>query len=181
MRKSVGLTQKELGIKAGVSQSLIARIERGTVDPRLSTVRRILEALHPQTEAKSAKDVMHSPVATISAQDSVRRAVDIMKGTGYSQLPVLIDGRVVGSVQEATLLEKVAKSSNPSAVLSGTVYNVMDKSFRTAQPNTPLPEVIEILSSHEPAVLVMKDGFPYGIVTKIDVISFSLSSGAGTT
>ena len=180
MRKLAGLTQKQLGKKAGVSQSLIARIEKGTVDPRLSTVRRIVEALHPQTETRSAKDVMHSPVATISAQDIVRRAVDIMKETGYSQLPVLIDGRVVGSVQEATLLDKVAKSSNPIAVLSGTVYNVMDNAFRTVQPNTPLPDVIEILSSHEPAVLVMKDGLPYGIVTKIDVISFGLSSGAGT-
>jgi predicted transcriptional regulator len=124
---------------------------------------------------------MHSPVATISAQDIVRRAVDIMKETGYSQLPVLIGGRVVGSVQEATLLDKVAKSSNPSAVLSGTVYNVMDKAFKIVEPNSPLPEIIEILSSHEPAVLVMKDGQPYGIVTKIDVISFGLGSGAGTT
>ncbi len=177
MRKSARLTQKQLGKKAGVSQSLIARIERGTVDPRLSTVRRIVEALNPQTETKCARDVMHSPVATVSAQDTVRRAVDIMKETGYSQLPVLIDGRVVGSVQEATLLDKVAKSGNPNAVLSGTVYNVMDNAFQTVQPNTPLAEIIETLSSHEQAVLVMKDGLPHGIVTKIDVISFGVGCG----
>ena len=36
MRIRAGLTQKELAERAGVSQSLIARIERGSVDPRLS-------------------------------------------------------------------------------------------------------------------------------------------------
>jgi predicted transcriptional regulator len=179
MRKAAGLTQKELGKKAGVSQSLIARIENGTVDPRLSTLRRIVQALHPQVETKTASDVMHSPVATISAQDTVRRAVDIMKERGYSQLPVLIDGRVVGSVQEATLLERVAKSSSPIAVLNGTVYNVMDRALETVQLNTSLSEVIERLSSGEPAVLVMKEGSICGIIAKIDVIALSLSSVAG--
>ncbi|MHA1431033.1 MAG: helix-turn-helix domain-containing protein, partial [Candidatus Freyarchaeota archaeon] len=44
LRKKVGLTQTELAEKAGVSQSLIARIESGSVDPRLSTLQRILNA-----------------------------------------------------------------------------------------------------------------------------------------
>jgi len=179
MRKAAGLTQKELGRKAGLSQSLIARIENGTVDPRLSTLRRIVEALYPHVETRIASDVMHWPVTTISAQDIVRRAVDIMKEKGYSQLPVLIDGRVVGSVQEATLLERVAKSSSPTAVLNGTVYNVMDRTLETVQPNAPLSEVIELLSSREPAVLVMKEGLICGIITKIDVISLGLGPGAG--
>ncbi len=41
-RNELGLTQSDLAKRAGVSQPLIARIESGDVDPRLSTVRKIL-------------------------------------------------------------------------------------------------------------------------------------------
>ncbi|RLE74581.1 MAG: hypothetical protein DRJ44_07250, partial [Thermoprotei archaeon] len=57
LRKRAGLTQKELARRAGVSQSLIARIESGSVDPRLSTLRRILQALEDYvSEQLTAKD-----------------------------------------------------------------------------------------------------------------------------
>ncbi|MDY6779333.1 MAG: helix-turn-helix domain-containing protein, partial [Halobacteria archaeon] len=44
-RRNLGVTQNELAEHAGVSQPLVARIENGDVDPRLSTVTRIVEAL----------------------------------------------------------------------------------------------------------------------------------------
>lgn len=43
-RKLARLTQEELARRAGVQQSLIARVERGR-DVRLSTMRRLYEAL----------------------------------------------------------------------------------------------------------------------------------------
>jgi predicted transcriptional regulator len=177
LRKKAGLTQKELASRAKVSQSLIARIERGTVDPRLSTLRKILEALGSTPSIKRAKDVMNSPVATIGAQDTVRKAIEIMKQTGYSQLPVLMNGIVVGSLQEATLLERIVRSKNPEQVLNGSVYNVMSKSFPIVSPDTILKEVIDYFISHEPAVLVMKNGELQGIITKIDVISSRVVGG----
>ncbi len=45
-RTALDLTQSELAERADVSQPLIARIEGGDVDPRLSTLRRIVEALN---------------------------------------------------------------------------------------------------------------------------------------
>ena len=44
-RTTLELTQSTLAERAGVSQPLIARIEGGDVDPRLSTLRRIVNAL----------------------------------------------------------------------------------------------------------------------------------------
>ncbi|MFB6186868.1 MAG: helix-turn-helix domain-containing protein, partial [Halobacteriaceae archaeon] len=44
-RQSLELTQSELADLADVSQPLIARIENGDVDPRLSTLRKIINAL----------------------------------------------------------------------------------------------------------------------------------------
>src|SRR5674476_689619 len=44
MRKRLNLSQRELANLAGVSQSLIAKIERGSIDPSYSNVRKILGA-----------------------------------------------------------------------------------------------------------------------------------------
>jgi predicted transcriptional regulator len=41
-RKKAGLSQRELAARAGVPQSTIARIETGEIDPRNSTLDRVL-------------------------------------------------------------------------------------------------------------------------------------------
>ena len=44
-RNKQGITQKELENISGVSQPLIARIEKGRTDPQISTIIRMLEPL----------------------------------------------------------------------------------------------------------------------------------------
>jgi len=44
-RKELGLTQSKLAASAGVSQSIIAKIEAGSVDPSYSVVQRLFSAL----------------------------------------------------------------------------------------------------------------------------------------
>lgn len=46
LRKAKGITQAVLADLCGTTQQQIARIENGVVDPRLSTLRRIADALH---------------------------------------------------------------------------------------------------------------------------------------
>src|SRR5687767_16022587 len=48
LRRQLGLTQQELARMAGVSQSLIAKIERGLVQPSYSNVKRLVEALEAE-------------------------------------------------------------------------------------------------------------------------------------
>ena len=43
-RKRAGLSQRELAARAGVPQSTVARIETGVIDPRYSTVERLIDA-----------------------------------------------------------------------------------------------------------------------------------------
>ena len=38
-REALGLKQTELAKRAGISQSMVARIEAGNVDPRVSTLK----------------------------------------------------------------------------------------------------------------------------------------------
>jgi len=171
LRRRFRLTQKELAQKAGVSQSLIARIENKTVDPRLSTVRRIFNAITSiQSERKKAKDIMHSPVVTIDAMDTIKSAITLMKKYAISQLPVLRENKLIGSIQESTLLDKLVDSKNSDRFFSNSVYNIMEKSFPVVEPEADVNYVINVLSRENSAVLVIDNKKIVGIITKIDLL-----------
>lgn len=172
LRKRAGLTQKELARRAGVSQSLISRIEKGSVDPKLSTLQAVLNVLNTYTSIrKRACDVMNPNVISVRYDETVRDAVDLMRAYDISQLPVEKDGRMVGSIHEASLIRMLVFERNPREFFEQKVFRVMEKPFPTVSPETLLEEVMLILSRGEPAVIVEKEGRMVGIITKIDVIS----------
>ncbi|UCB59323.1 MAG: CBS domain-containing protein [Thermoplasmatales archaeon] len=172
LRKRYGLTQKALAQKSGVSQSLISRIENKTVDPRLSTIRKIFEAIiYLQNKEGTARDVMHGPVITINALESVQKAIDLMKKNAISQLPVLKDDKIIGSIRESTLINRFSKSKNTETFFSSSVYNIMDEPFITVEPNITVDAVVDLLLKGNPAVIVLEQKKIIGIITKIDVLS----------
>lgn len=171
LRKEANLTQVELAKRARVSQSLIARIESGTVDPRVSTLRRVLEVINQSHVSKALRitvsQVMCSPVFSVEAKDSVRTAIEIMEEHGVSQLPVMKDGTIVGTISEATVVRHLSSGEN---VFGSTVKEIMDESLAVVPPSTGVDEAYELMSRGYPAVLVVDEGKIVGIVTKIDLI-----------
>ncbi len=168
-RKRLGITQEELAKMAGVSQSLIARIESGSVDPRLSTLRKIVNALSEFNKGKiCAKDIMFSPVISISIRELVRNAISLMEEKGISQLPVVDEGRLVGSLSEGTIMRYLSEGKD---VFDKTVGELMEESFPTVNPSTSVDVVRHLIVSGNPAVLVVDKGEVLGIITKIDLIS----------
>jgi predicted transcriptional regulator len=170
MRKDARLTQVGLAKLARVSQSLIARIESGTVDPRISTLRRVLEVINQSNIGKAPRStvsqVMCSPVISVQATDSVRSAIEVMEKDGVSQLPVIKDGAIVGTVSEATIVRHFGEN-----VYNSTVNEIMDESMAVVPPSTGVDEAYELMSRGYPAVLVVDKGKIVGIVTKIDLIA----------
>lgn len=51
-RRRAGLTQRELSVRAHIPQATIARIEAGTVDPRVGTLATLLGACGERLEAR---------------------------------------------------------------------------------------------------------------------------------
>jgi predicted transcriptional regulator len=172
LRKDANLTQVELAKLARVSQSLIARIESGTVDPRVSTLRRVLEVINQSSANKvprtSVSQVMCAPVISVQATDSVRTAIELMEKHGVSQLPVLKDSAIVGTISEATIVRHLSSGEN---VFSSTVTKIMDESLAVVPPSTGVEEASELMSRGYPAILVVDRGKIVGIVTKIDLIT----------
>jgi predicted transcriptional regulator len=154
-----------------LSQSLIARVETGAVDPRLSTLSKILNAIIAPGDKRRTSDVMHSPVILVEATDTVRRAVELMEKGGLSQMPVLEGGKVVGSIQETTLIRTMLGSKEPQKVFESSLRNVMEECFPIVGPTASIDDVLALFTRDKPAVLVMDRGKIVGIITKIDVIS----------
>lgn len=171
LRKKLGITQKELAEKAGVSQALIARIEAGTIDPRVSTLRKILKALTNEEQRKpKVSEVMHSPIIMVNADEPLEKAVQLMWENGISQLPVLKKEKVVGSIREESILKQIAKD-NVKELLKQPIENFIEESFPVVSSDTDVDEVVRLLSARHPAVLVSEHGTMVGIVTKIDLIA----------
>jgi len=162
-RTELDLTQSELANRAGVSQPLIARIEGGDVDPRLSTLRRIVDALDEAAGGVvRASDLMHTEVVSIEPSKSVHDAEALMEAEAYSQLPVIQDGIPIGSISHSDII-------NTEADIAGaSIREVMSESFPPVGPDTPLTQVRNFLA-HSKAVIVMEGGQAVGIITEADV------------
>lgn len=171
-RKALGLTQSRLAELAGVSQSIIAKIESGTVDPSYSIVKRLVEALEKQsvdTSRPRVSEIMSRPVITIGRTQQVRDAVDLMRKRGYSQLPVFEGNRCVGSISEKTILDRAARGEPLESLLNNRVRDIMDSPLPTVNDDTPLEMVLGLLQGNY-GVLVIKGENAIGILTKSDIL-----------
>ncbi len=162
-RTSLELTQSELAERASVSQPLIARIEGGDVDPRLSTIRRIVEALdEAEGGIVRAEELMHTEVVSVQPDEPIKAAARRMDQEAYSQLPVLEDGVSVGSISQSDLvrLDEGARDE--------PVDMHKRESFPTVSREATLEEISSLLD-HYKAVLVTEAGETVGIITEADI------------
>ena len=171
-RKALGLTQSKLAQLAGVSQSIIAKIESGTVDPSYSIAKRLVEALEKesiQVSRPRVSEIMSRPVISVSKTQLVRDAVDTMRKRGYSQLPVFDGSRCVGSISEKTILDRAARGEPLESLLNNRVRDIMDSPLPMVNDDTPLEMVLGLLQGNY-GVLVTKGESTIGILTKSDIL-----------
>ncbi len=169
IRLELALTQHELASRAGVSQPLIARIESGDVDPRLSTLNKIFNAFDAaRKERIEVRNIMHSPLIHTSSEDSIETAARIMEEHGFSQMPVIDRGVPVGSISTDQIVRSMT-DQDIKKVSHLLVRNIMGDSFPTVSPTTDANTASRILEKN-PAVLVVEKGKVVGVVTKHDVM-----------
>ncbi len=179
LRKRVGLSQSELARRSGVSQSLIAKIEAGLLDPSYSKLKLISEALEKSNPSSSpcAGEMMNRELIKIDAGDSVAHAIESMNHHSISQLPIFAEDALVGTVSESSLLDFVVRrGSNPESMQT-RVDEVMSEPLPQVPPETDVESLVTLLK-HFPAILVSFKGHIRGIITKSDLLS---SAKTGTT
>jgi predicted transcriptional regulator len=168
-REMLGLRQTELASRAGISQSMVARIEAGSVDPRVSTLSRIVQVLNAAEKPRMiASQVMHSPVLSVAPDETIARAVDIMDQKNISQLPVIADGVPVGCISESAIVSAIDEGSTGKSQ-DIDVRKLMEPGFPAVPPDMDIDTVVRILQKHH-AILVMEEGKVQGVITKHDIL-----------
>lgn len=169
LRKKAGLTQAELAAAVNVSQSYIARLERGTIDPKISVVRRIYDYL-TSIPRLTCGDVMSPNPVVIDARDAAWDAARLMLEHGFSQLPVVRGGIAVGMVDERDIIRNLnrnLRSMSVQAVMGG-------ESAPRADEQTSINSVLPLFENFQ-AILVEKSGRLSGILTRSDIVKFKMT------
>jgi cystathionine beta-synthase len=108
-------------------------------------------------------------LVTIGPEATVSEAIELLQSVGISQLPVLQDGRAVGSIQEVTLARVLHDETDPNKV---TVGEVMAKPLPQLDVTVHLDEAYRLLLAGNTGVLALSDGRVADIVTRIDLIEY---------
>ena len=163
MRLEAGLTQSQLAKMVGVSQAHIAKIEGEKIDPRLSTVNKILEILTDR-KRKRCSEIMTRDVIVTNPKEKIKKVSEIMVKHAISQLPVVEKGQIVGMITEEGIVKHL--SSNISEEL---VENIMEPPLPSVPEDTDLVTIRSILETHS-GVLVTRKGKLVGIITRSDLL-----------
>jgi cystathionine beta-synthase len=108
-------------------------------------------------------------MVSISPTATVADAFRLMKNSGISQLPVLDEGKPVGSIQEVTLARVLHDYDDPGQV---TVAEIMARPLPVLDAHVHLDEAYRLLLSGNTGVLAVEDGKVVDIVTRIDLVEY---------
>jgi len=170
LRLKAGLTQTELARRAGVSQSLIARIESGKVNPRVSTLMKIYTALRDFVGEKlTAADVMSTPLVFVTPRTKLLTIAKIMWEKGYSQVPIMSPDKRqnLGTVFDNDILRAFLREDTRAANL--TAEDIMSDPLPIISSSTRLRIIAKMLTYETQAVLVEHNMDIVGIITRSDI------------
>lgn len=130
---------------------------------------------HGWLVVKTIRDIIESRVTTqglvtlvsIAHDKSVAEAVSVLKANDIDQMPVMENGKMIGSISESGLLSKLLNDPN---VKSTAVKEVKEKAFPVVAFDTPIEKLSGMMSRENPAVITADALGQLHIVTKSDII-----------
>jgi cystathionine beta-synthase len=132
-------------------------------------------------EVMARRDTDLPLLVHVHPDETVRSTIALLKEFGVSQVPVvkaeppLALAEVVGSVTDRHLLER---AFHDPSVVDRPVGDVMDKPL----PTIGLGETVDVAASRlqaSPAIVVLDNGHPTGILTRSDLLDFLARGPAG--
>jgi cystathionine beta-synthase len=122
-------------------------------------------------DVKTFKDIVngriHKRLVTVTPQQTIAEAVELMRKYDIEQIPVLQYGEPAWSVSENGLFLKLF--SNPD-IKNKTVETVMEPSFPIVAFDSPVERLGSLITKDNGAVLARDEKGDYHIVTKYDII-----------
>ena len=137
-------------------------------EKRLLEPQKITAGLVSQTKRERGPEML----VTAKPDERIADVLVKMNEAGVTQLPVVADGRAVGSLREHRILSRVLGNRD---LLEASVSEVMEESFPVVDVDASLSDVTRQLQS-SPAVLVEEYGRITGIITRHDVLDVPTAS-----
>lgn len=109
-------------------------------------------------------------VVTLNSRDSAQAAIEMMQSKGFSQLPVLEDGKVIGVINENIVLEYLLSGADAK---NSPIAAIMDrKTANCVTLETPLATLQEMLLNAGSAIVVDTENRPLHMLTRIDLVEW---------
>lgn len=105
-------------------------------------------------------------LVVVRKEDKIRDAISLMNEKSVSQIPVMEDGQVIGSLTDNKLLLKIIE--NPE-IKDASVEQVMEESMHFVALDSTL-DVLSSMVEKDKAVLVRDDAHRVHIITKHDIL-----------
>ncbi len=106
-------------------------------------------------------------VVSVAPTDNLMTTFNRMRGAEISQMPVILDGRIVGIIDESDILMKITGNRSE---FQQTVEHTMTTRIETLAPNTSLETLRDILNRGLTAIIADQDKF-YGLITRFDLLN----------
>ena len=107
LRKSRHITQPQLSARSGVPQPVIARLEKGTTDPKLTTILRLLDSM----EAK----------LTIKEDQKMDYFITLEK-----EVMSEVAASIIATISRYVIDKKIQDDKHPLNILEGMIYDMKD-------------------------------------------------------
>ena len=105
---------------------------------------------------------------SVKTTDTVKQAFNIMKENDISQMPVMDNGKMVGSITENSVLSYLLE--NPLNNTEKKVETIMDEAFPIVQEDLPYRQLAKHMSKKVNAVIAKDKAGALHVLTKYDII-----------
>jgi len=123
-------------------------------------------------DVKTLKDIINSRgvkrLITISSDQTVGDAFDLMQKFHIENIPVIENGQVIGSISESGLFNKMI--SNGQDIKSRQIKDIIEPPYPVIPFDTPMERIRSLINKETGAILGRDETGNYHIVTKYDII-----------
>lgn len=170
-RIELNLTQKQLAGESNLSQSLIAKLESKKLSPSYEVVKRIFETFERLEHKKEdlCVKLLGKNLISIKSGERISKAAEMMKKHAVSQLPVIDNNRLIGTISESVIYNKILEGEDKNELLKKQVKTIMEDPLPTISSSTPKSIAMPLLKTNS-AILLTEKSKIVGILTKEDFI-----------
>jgi cystathionine beta-synthase len=107
------------------------------------------------------------PLISVQPQDKLKAAIQLFQQHNISQLPVIENNWVVGSLNEASIMKTLHDGVDLN---NQEIRAVMGKPLPVLDENTDIAEAYRLLLGGSPAIVVLRGDTPFGLISRFDFI-----------